>query len=240
MKLMSKSYTEGLIVFLDILGFSNYIEKTKGISEVEEIFDFVEKLCHLYNTSNISGIKITFFSDSFILTTEEISESSVTALFMACFLINLQLYQATKLFTRGAVCIGEYYHKDNIAFGPGIIQAYRDQESVAKYVRLIVSESVITRIDRQNPMIEKDSTGIYYCNYYYLDLMDASRFGVFDYEEAKQIIMKKREIIIEKLEEYRQTKVYEKYEWLVTPFNNCCKSLASEYKFEEFSRFIIQ
>ncbi|TVX94123.1 hypothetical protein [Paenibacillus agilis] len=228
---MSKSYTTGLIAFLDILGFSNYIEKTKSASEVEEVFEFVEKICYLYNSSEINGIKIAFFSDSFILTTEEITSSSITSLVTACHLINISLFKATQLFTRGAMCVGEFYHKDNIAFGPGIIEAYREQENNAKYIRLILGNSLIEVLNDKkiyNPFIDKDINGTYYCNYYLLDITDAYRTETFNFEEAVQIMEKNRNIIIENLEKYQNTKVYEKYEWLIYPFNKCCEVLSHD------------
>ncbi|HEY6914561.1 MAG TPA: hypothetical protein VI413_07790 [Paludibacter sp.] len=231
---MSKSYTNGIIAFLDILGFSNYIEKTKEIDEIQVFFNFVEKICYLYNTSDIHNIKIAFFSDSFVLTTNEKTKDSLSSIFFACHMINIQLYEATKLFTRGAICSGDYYHQNNITFGPGIIKAYREQESNAKFIRLIVERSLVHMIELPiSSFIESDEEYVYYCNYFLLETFEritsASKGNIdnLNFELAKPILRKNRQIINDNLAIYRDTNVYEKYEWLITPFNSCCKHFAS-------------
>jgi hypothetical protein len=144
---------------------------------------FVEKISHLYNSSNIDGIKIVFFSDSIVLTTENISKQSVISLLIACHMINIHLYNSTRLFTRGSMCIGEFYHKENIAFGHGIIDAY-EEELKAKYIRLTVSPVLVEQELVNNALIEKDENGTYYCNFYLLGVTDANKNNIMDLEEV--------------------------------------------------------
>lgn len=240
--MIKKEYTKGLIAFLDILGFKNYIKNRKSCEEVIEIYNFIESISYLYNSSNIGGIKIAFFSDSFVLSTEEISRQSLYNLCAACYMINIKLYDYAKLFTRGAICMGDFYQNDNIAFGPGVIKAYEEQEEKAKYVRMIVSNDVYKILKEDSVggiglQIQKDENDVMYYNYYIFEIFDimarnkTTEITEDNLKEFFECMDKNKKIILENLENYKdKTEIYEKYKWLIIPYNYCCEFLNNVYK----------
>ncbi|MBU3811772.1 MAG: hypothetical protein H9893_09000 [Candidatus Niameybacter stercoravium] len=165
-------------------------------------------------------------------------------LMQACFLINLSILRTTGLYTRGALTKGKYYHSDNIAFGPGIIEAYRIQEKQAKYVRMAVSDNVVNTIAEtlvKYHYIKQSRDGIWYFNWYMLELEDAaiSNTNEYDFEKVKQIAIKNKDTILKLLEKYKQSVVYEKYLWLINPFNDFCKSAKYFIKDPMLEEYII-
>ncbi len=60
-------YTEGYVAFIDILGFSNYVNNADNGNQTLYLFEFVEQFCYLFNTSPSLKINVSFFSDSIIL-----------------------------------------------------------------------------------------------------------------------------------------------------------------------------
>lgn len=85
-------YHRGFIAFMDILGFKKYLcDEDNGIDKAYSVFEFAEKISYLFNTSDINGIKIEFFSDSFVLTTEEEDLGAFTTLLIACHGVEVYL-----------------------------------------------------------------------------------------------------------------------------------------------------
>jgi hypothetical protein len=65
--------------------------------------------------------------------------------------------------TRGAVVLGELYHKDNVVFGPALVEAY-DIERREPYPRIVVSKAVIDELatyesDPRDKILITDQTG---------------------------------------------------------------------------------
>ncbi|MBQ6929246.1 MAG: hypothetical protein IJN27_02950 [Oscillospiraceae bacterium] len=66
------NYTEGYVAFIDILGFSQYVSNEDSVDGTYELFEFMDKFCFLFNTSPELKINVSFFSDSIVLTTDEL------------------------------------------------------------------------------------------------------------------------------------------------------------------------
>lgn len=241
---IDKQYSEGFIAFVDILGFSKYIEDNEDTSPIHDVFNFAEKVAFLFNTSDINGVRIAFFSDSYVLTTSSISNQSFMSLMQATYMINNAIFKDSNLFTRSAVTFGKFYHKDNIAFGPGIIDAYRLQEKHAKYVRTIISEKALELINN-DLLIFKSRDGQISFNWYLFEAIDVMhtkenelkeknnlteyQINNIVYDDIYDTLSKQKDIILSMLDNYKETQVYEKYLWLINPFNNCCNFMFKIY-----------
>lgn len=84
-----------------------------------------------------TNLQMTAFSDCYVL-----SEISPAWHVLAAVQALGSRFLAEGILTRGAVVQGKAYHRGRVLFGPGIVDAYRLESEVAKYPRILVTESV--------------------------------------------------------------------------------------------------
>ncbi len=178
-------YQKKLIVFLDILGFSNIVEESVNKpSRIWEIWDFLDISAHLLNGISNYDIKIYdvdpkqyryyAFSDSIMVTCPY--KSYIDFLVLCSFLMYYQYkLWSKKTFLRGVIVLDDLYEEKSenkeIVFGPGIIKAYNLEESLARWPRILIDDSVLctkTVADKQYDSIEylqTDSKGLTFVDY---------------------------------------------------------------------------
>jgi hypothetical protein len=66
--------------------------------------------------------------------------------------------------TRGALVVGDLYHRDNVIFGPALIEAFNIERGEAFYPRILLSEPVIKELSEYDmrdlgPVVVTDLTG---------------------------------------------------------------------------------
>lgn len=231
-------YHRGFIAFMDILGFKKYLcNEDNGIDKVYSVFEFAEKISYLFNTSDINDIKIEFFSDSFVLTTEEEDLGAFTALLIACHMINLGLFKETKLCTRGAITRGEFFHKKGMVFGPGIVKAYVLESKEAKYVRMIVDEEV-TNIVNNSLLINRAEDGCFEVNWFMIAIQDAEKKDGYHKEIGLELAGKYKDSIMDILVKNKNTQEYYKYLPIIKLFNNFCNNM-EYYEDGGYKEFLI-
>ncbi|AOY59028.1 hypothetical protein [Desulfococcus multivorans] len=163
-------YEKRLIIFIDLLGFKNYI-----LSDGRKEDDFIALTSHFqknvsegakYIKGNAYSYSPTFnfFSDTIIIsfplelfnapaeckkfTSEadpynDINIDKLNLLFSAVmYICDIQLHSLKHgLLSRGCVTIGDVYHNKNTWFGPGLIEAYEHESKIAIYPRVILSKN---------------------------------------------------------------------------------------------------
>lgn len=149
------------IAFVDILGFGGIVER---MSSEDRLFTTVrdalkdldrqsrdfqryrrelrkgrEATLPKGSVAPIQGtnLQMTAFSDSYVL-----SEVSPAWHVLAAVQALGSRFLGGGILTRGAVVQGYAYHHGRVLFGPGIVDAYRLESEVAKYPRILVTESV--------------------------------------------------------------------------------------------------
>lgn len=95
-----------------------------------------------------NNIEITCFSD-FIVISSEVVKENINVIFST--LVTQVAYISKELLlrnilVRGGVAIGDLYHKDNIVFGQGLIEAYRIESEIAEYPRIVLSDKLIKKL----------------------------------------------------------------------------------------------
>ena len=136
------------MAFIDILGFSNLVIKSR--TECQRVPWLIKILNAVKSNEGISlrfdkkldlQMEFTAFSDCFVLSSR-IPEDPVNAALQRITFICSLLLQAG-LFARGAIVEGPIYHKNNIVFGPAMIKAYKNEQSISVYPRIVVSKKLV-------------------------------------------------------------------------------------------------
>lgn len=142
------NYENRFVLFLDILGFKKIIDSTiiKEKEVIEKTTFLIETINEMIESSTFTSKEttknVTQFSDSIVVSFKENDTKEIPKLFQ-----NLQRLIANllkrEILCRGAVSYGKLYHKDNLVFGPALVDAYETESQAALYPRIILDKSVL-------------------------------------------------------------------------------------------------
>jgi hypothetical protein len=147
-------YEIKLFAYVDVLGWTNLIEKSVGDKHSFQLAVLNHE--HLKSMTSALQIQKEFFNEIGQPQhgpSVEVTQFSDTIVF-SCpvdkplyFGMLLNLYSTCAkllehgLYTRGALTVGQIYHKDDSVFGPALIQAHSLEQHVAVYPRIVVDET---------------------------------------------------------------------------------------------------
>ncbi len=138
---MKISYKENIVLFMDVLGFSNLVFN-KDQSLIENYFSYI--LDDFNKNLSSKKFKYLLISDSIVVS----CLSSKENLSELIFVISKVQYQLLLkgILVRGGISFGDLYvnKSNNIIVGPGLINAYK-LESLSKYPRIIIDRRLIKR-----------------------------------------------------------------------------------------------
>jgi hypothetical protein len=158
-------YQDRYLAFVDILGWKNYVTRSvehphllAPISEAAELISMAREWAGETNANfkriadagatskYVAGgepfdgdIRVTHFSDTFVLTAPVRQTSQLCLPHMVSVLTN-RLLEAG-LCTRGAIVRGLVHHTDRAIYGPALMHAYELERDVANYPRVLVDAS---------------------------------------------------------------------------------------------------
>ncbi len=228
-------YEDRIILFLDFLGFKNYIEHNKEIDiiklykTISEIFAINEEYWEVFKSKSISQ-----FSDCLVVSYNKKKDpDSILLLIESIQRIHIELLKS-KILIRGAIKIDRLFHKKfylengnkskhNIIFGDAIVKAYEVESITSIYPRTVVGNEVIefinnTRFKKFKKMYNKDKVlealikdldGYYYVDYIKSPetILDSKQINPFEYGVMLE------NIITEGLENKKES-IKQKYMWL--------------------------
>jgi hypothetical protein len=206
-------YEHRVVAFIDILGFRSHIDETtdkagndneKKIQHMVSAYEAIKKVWEeddfIAGTKVSSSKRVSIFSDSIVVSfkAEEPNEVFYTLLNLKHLIMTL-IYK--RLLCRGAVSIGKFLHTDDYLFGPALVEAYTLESKAAMYPRIILDRDVIEaslegtsvdhketdEIDYVESLLEQDSDGMYYIDYFYKarsELIDSE----YDFPEYIEIL----------------------------------------------------
>lgn len=236
-------YEDRIIVFIDILGFSNRIMETviddqEQTKQTQSIKSFIELIQNDFEISDKSKEKTEFassYKSSFIAT--QCSDSlflsykydEESAVFYCLIHLYYFCFDALRygFLVRGSIVRGQVYHTKNMIFGPGLVEAVEKEKALVSYPRIVLGQDILDIVQHHHArhhgpdeeleyiktLIEKDFDGLYYINYF-TGMEGEFDGGVFDLPIYLLTLKKK----IEELSETHPA-VLSKKLWLKEKYN---------------------
>jgi hypothetical protein len=158
---MAKTFDQRVVAFVDILGFRNIVARMnkephlfatvrdalKTINSQAQQFRQYQTATGLARKVVLRGgaaplvqpthFEMTAFSDCYVL-----SEKTATWRVLAAVQALGSNLLGQGILSRGGVVRGSAYHRGPVVFGQAVIDAYELESNVAKYPRILVSETV--------------------------------------------------------------------------------------------------
>jgi hypothetical protein len=235
-----KNYENRIVLFLDILGFKKIVEGTLKKTKESDEAEVVEKTKFLIETINeINKIAqltpketskvVTQFSDSIVISFKAYDQEEIPKLFYNLQRLIAKLV-AREILCRGAISYGPLYHKENLIFGPALVDAYETETKAALYPRVILDKSVL-EIMKYNYSLENKHTyrkirfdsEVDSClktdtdDKFYIDYFTGSMMFYND-EELFKVYKNLRKIITDGLR-FKDPNINIKYGWMKNKYN---------------------
>jgi len=240
------SYETRVVAFIDILGFKNSIDKSnKDEKEYERILQTLIDLKEFFikpkddyeikaDRALNADTQIIQVSDSLIISRLAEEQGGIFYMLTDCaFAIHLLI--SNGFLCRGAIKVGNMYHKDTTLFGDAFVKAYLAESE--ERLPIIKFDNDLFEIVKNYPgpankgfeeweiqFIKKNCkelmTGIFYLDYF-TDYDDRVGGGE---GTASTHYSKLRDIIIAGLQIPKTSSAYEKYRWAADQFNKTAKN----------------
>lgn len=228
------TYENRLVAFIDILGFSKLIDRSVAepgiVPWMVNVLDAIksnEGLKEKFGKKLDVRIEFTAFSDCFVLSTRIPEDPVNTALYQVALICSLMLRAG--VFVRGAIVEGMLFHRDNIVFGPGLLDAYNKEQKECVFPRIILSNDLVQRYEQEiqvpelgqytkrwSPfLIRKDKDF-----FWYLDTIFTVPFSLENADEAEHLKLVKIEIEKKINLHEHDPKIFKKYVWVKDYFNS--------------------
>jgi hypothetical protein len=132
-------YEKRVILFLDILGFKELI----ALGEEQKIFNILSTSYAFSNSSPSfpDSTHTTAFSDLIVVSYRMDSAGVINVINTASMLAWSFLQQG--ILTRGGIASGDVHHTKERLFGPAVIQAYKLENELAIFPRILVSDDIV-------------------------------------------------------------------------------------------------
>ena len=126
-------YQRAYVAFLDIIGFEDAV--MRSVTDHVLAQRLHQTMCASADAAAVMP-RFTAFSDSLILS------GSVFVDILHSVHSIWRLYAKEGFFLRGGIAHGLVFHEENVAYGPGVIEAYRLEARVARVPRVLIAPSI--------------------------------------------------------------------------------------------------
>lgn len=173
-----------IVCFIDILGFSDLIERydtdetSTLLQDIQESFEIaINSLLQNTNLRKSEAVKYLeykTFSDNIVISIpffdnqeDFLSNFNILAIYVRALQYTMM---NKKFYMRGGISIGSYYADKNIIFSKGLVNAYYLESKKAIYPRVVIDKNIIEKL------LKYDSSRI---KYYMIE-----RYVMFDWENT--------------------------------------------------------
>ncbi len=232
-------FEDRVIAFIDILGFREHVKRaeidTDHAKLLHHTLNFIMELKSQNEHGTLSqqeiGKEVSVFSDSIVLSYPLSLKSS--CFYILLDIVHLQLEMMNLgILMRGGVTVGKLYHKNNVVYGPAMVEAYDIESKLAIYPRVLVNEEVIKRglengnhspVEELNHLIgllaEDEDHQLF------IDYMSQSQ-EVDEPSSYLEALEKTKTLIENQLTTLKKPNVLLKYLWLKRYYNSTMRKIA--------------
>lgn len=243
-------FQDRAVVFLDVLGFQEKLKEfqneaiqNKELNNTEfyvsaAVDEFINTFKSVVNFLNENDYRYYLFSDN-ICITFDFSQNRNSLLDILITINDLFFKFAQKgYFLRGGLDVGKFVDEKDIAIGIPLANAYKIEQSVAMFPRIVLSEAYIKLLDNleTNRLISDDLIIIknylvkQHCEVFYINTF----FNLFDNENKIELLKSIRQSIsMNIISNNKNEKITIKYEWLAREFNFFVEEYISQLMFLE-------
>lgn len=199
-------YEKRLVAFLDLQGFKDDIIRHYSAEAIGSLFGEFACLKDMLETDT-DCLQVTIISDSIVVSVTLDKPENLMYFFDACSFFAKPRMGNLFVAIRGGIAYGELHHKDNIVFGPALVDAYEISEGKHKsdFLRIRMSAEVF-RLIRELPQFggfsmavlfpESEGKKYYYFNPWLFHLAARSVEGISpEQETSSEIIVHLKEYI---------------------------------------------
>ena len=242
-------YEDRIVAFLDILAWKSAIclsesdpEKAKDLGVLLNGLQTAERLNEFMRGTEcgpLSDARCTHFSDSVVISVLNDKHGEHSLLHALKSVVTNAL--SSGFFIRGGITKGKLIHKDNLVYGPALIEAYNLENKIAKYPRIILDHSLSNIWIKPQPVQDTKGNFLGYAacewkkdpadSYYFYDLLQPFERNIeFEPMNVKKATLfgstySRLKEVIETHLNHPDHKVRKKYEWLAKYYN----AIAAEY-----------
>lgn len=194
-------YEKRLVAFLDLQGFKDDVICNYSAEAIGSLFGEFDCLKRMLG-NDADSLQITIISDSIVVSVTLDKTENLMYFFDACSFFTQPRMGSLFVAIRGGIAYGDLHHKDNIVFGPALVDAYEISEGKHKsdFLRIRMSAEVF-RLIRELPQFggfsmavlfpESKEKGYYYFNPWLFHLAVPSTSGIsLEAEASDEIIVR--------------------------------------------------
>ena len=181
-KWAEECYTKSIVAYIDVCGIRNLLmANSNDFNAHKQIYMKMDEIVHRCQTKEwiiaiekLYGnfpVKYTILSDSIVLSVDaSIHQAFDKMTMMTSLFITSLLELNPSRFMRGAITVGNLYHKNNTVFGPALVEAVSLEEKYAINFRCIMKKNHFDDVqigtnNKLKPYFKLDDDGFYSLDY---------------------------------------------------------------------------
>lgn len=224
-------YEQRLVAFLDLQGFRDDIIRNYPAEAIGSLFGEFDCLKRMLE-KDANDLQVTIISDSIVVSVSLDKPENLLYFFDACSFFAKPRMGKLFVAIRGGIAYGKLHHKDNIVFGPALVDAYEISEGKHKSDLLRIRMAAETfELIRELPQFggfsmavffpESEEKEYYFFNPWLFHLAASSVWkDPLESETSDEIILRLKEYVVwcvMNMAKHRNSssKIYSKYEDLL-------------------------
>ena len=188
---MATNWDFGVVAFLDVLGFAQFVESDARAPTPIYLNKLVESLSEARKSTPLEELELRSFSDSIVVTSPLDREMVIK---LVSSVIGLQrAFVARGVLVRGGLAFGKHYADAESMYSEALVRAYRIERDLARFPRVVIDEQLIDWFVNDESaaqgakgefraLLLKDRDGAVFANYLDHDLIAAHAALIASYE----------------------------------------------------------